>query len=300
MIFKKNTQKNQQEKLLQHSNLPYQLRCEDFFASSNNSIAVAKRDHQPAFEKHYHEFDELVIVAEGNGLHIWNNEVYPITCGDILYINHDDIHAYQAVNNLRLDNLLYNRDKFSFASTIANYLPDKNSSQSTRFWQMPPSYLRYLAPIIQQLSAESQKTDAYSIHFAESIFLQVLITIHRAKQEKAQMLSSPLSQLDLLFDTLHNSISQSFNFELFCKENAFIARTLRRSFKKLTGFSINEYLQHLKLCKAMSLLQNTTQSISVIAAECGYDDSNYFSLVFKKAMHQTPSQFRQQANQNRN
>jgi AraC-type DNA-binding domain-containing proteins len=37
----------------------------------------------------------------------------------------------------------------------------------------------------------------------------------------------------------------------------------------------------------------------MIAAECGYDDSNYFSSVFKKLTDQTPSEYRAKFNDKR-
>ena len=74
----------------------------DYFISELNTVTVERREHQEPFPLHDHDFDELVIVSSGNGVHVWNDYIYPITSGDILYINHDDIHGFESVNNLKL------------------------------------------------------------------------------------------------------------------------------------------------------------------------------------------------------
>jgi AraC family L-rhamnose operon regulatory protein RhaS len=42
----------------------------------------------------------------------------------------------------------------------------------------------------------------------------------------------------------------------------------------------------------MDLLQSTDKSITDIAFEVGYKDSNYFSTKFKRFTKKTPSQYR--------
>ncbi|MBO1928720.1 hypothetical protein J4731_02985 [Providencia rettgeri] len=37
---------------------------------------------------------------------------YPITCGDLFYINAEDCHGYHSVNNLKLVNVLYKPNEF--------------------------------------------------------------------------------------------------------------------------------------------------------------------------------------------
>lgn len=70
-------------------------------------------------------------------------------------------------------------------------------------------------------------------------------------------------------------------------------RSLRGRFKQQTGMSVAQYLRQLRLCRAMELLRHNRQTISEVAAECGFDDSNYFSVVFHQAFGVTPSGYRQ-------
>lgn len=264
----------------------------DYFFSPLNTVTVEKRKNQNSFPLHNHEFYELVIVSAGNGIHSWNGENQTITCGDVLYINHDDIHGYQSVNNLKLDNILYQRDKLSISTIMEHYLPIKLAQQQDRFWRIHPSYLKQISHLIDLIQIESQKNNSSSIHLSEALLLQLVILLHRFRYQPNSDTPAPIHQLDLLFTVLHNSIARPFNLEQFCAQHQIASRSLRRTFKSQTNMTISEYLQQLKVGKAMNLLRNSNYSISIIAHECGFDDSNYFSVFFRKIVKQTPSEYR--------
>lgn len=64
-------------------------------------------------------------------------------------------------------------------------------------------------------------------------------------------------------------------------------------FKKEARQSAMQYLTSLRMRKAMEYLENTDQSVAVIAKNVGYEDSQYFFRVFKKVTGMTPLQYRQ-------
>lgn len=264
----------------------------DYFIAESNTITVEKRDNQETFVIHDHEFDELVIVAAGHGLHIWNDNAHPITCGDILYINHDDRHGYQSVNGLKLTNILYKRAQLSICSLIEQYLPEVGCPDSERFWHISPSYLTKLTPKIDALAQETRKNNRSSIHLAEARLLELTILLYRFRYQTDNDQPTATHQLDMLFTVLHTSIATPFNLEAFCQRRQIAVRSLRRLFKNQTGMSITHYLQQLRLSRAKMLLRGTRSPISMISAECGYEDSNYFSLAFKKETNLTPTAYR--------
>ena len=63
-------------------------------------------------------------------------------------------------------------------------------------------------------------------------------------------------------------------------------------FKTRLSMTFSQYITELKMKKAYSLLATTDLSISRIASLCGYDDSGYFTKVFKKNYDVTPKDFR--------
>ncbi|AWB65147.1 hypothetical protein C2869_01225 [Saccharobesus litoralis] len=66
---------------------------------------------------------------------------------------------------------------------------------------------------------------------------------------------------------------------------------LMRIFKKEVGMTINQYLTELRIEHAKNMLQS--HSVTDTAFAVGFNNSNYFGTVFKKATGITPSRYQQ-------
>ncbi len=67
---------------------------------------------------------------------------------------------------------------------------------------------------------------------------------------------------------------------------------LSRVFHRETGFGLREYLVHYRIRQACDLLLNSDLSVTQIADQCGFSDSNYFGDAFKKATGLSPREYR--------
>ena len=67
---------------------------------------------------------------------------------------------------------------------------------------------------------------------------------------------------------------------------------LSRVFHQETGFGVREYLVHYRIRLACDLLLNSGLSVTQIADQCGFSDSNYFGDAFKKATGLSPREYR--------
>jgi len=74
------------------------------------------------------------------------------------------------------------------------------------------------------------------------------------------------------------------------------ASYLSTLFKKETGYTLTNYVNKKRMEHASFLLSTTVQSISSIAQQCGILDENYFTKLFKRHYHVTPSQYRERVN----
>jgi AraC family L-rhamnose operon transcriptional activator RhaR len=265
----------------------------DFFLTGMNSVVVAERHPQVDFPSHDHDFDELVIVWRGNGLHIWNDIPYPITCGDLFYINSRDRHSYESVNELALDNVLFCRDRFGLAADWSQLLPGENVSQEQRYWRLSTLGMSVLRDKVDELAKECMKSEPLSVQLSEALLLQLALLLLRFRQRPDSGALPDAHQLDLLLMALRANISESFHLETFCQQHELNPRALRTLFKQHTGMNVSHYLRQLRLCRAMSLLRYGNMTISDVAAECGFDDSNYFSVVFSRACGVSPRDYRQ-------
>lgn len=66
-----------------------------------------------------------------------------------------------------------------------------------------------------------------------------------------------------------------------------------RLFKKETGYTFGQYLTNYRIHVAAGLLVNFPMKVSEAAEQVGYTDSNYFSILFKKIMEMSPSEYQE-------
>ncbi|MCE9872191.1 HTH-type transcriptional activator RhaR [Hafnia alvei] len=273
---------------------PLVLENRDYFPSEQMPVAVADRYPQQVFAEHSHQFCEIVIVWRGNGLHVLNDRPYRITCGDIFYINAEDCHSYESVNDLVLDNIIYCPERLRLNAQWNLLLPPFDETTRQNHWRLSTGGLVQARPIIAQLAQESRKTDALSIQLTEALLLQLAIVLKRYRYTADSVYLLPAGeQLDLLMASLQGGLDSHFDLAAFCAEHQLIERSLKQLFRQQTGMSISHYLRQLRLCQAKRLLRRSDYRISEIATRCGFEDSNYFSVVFTRDAGLTPREYRQ-------
>lgn len=70
------------------------------------------------------------------------------------------------------------------------------------------------------------------------------------------------------------------------------AHYMMHRFSLVSGMTITNYKNEVRLEKAKKLLVETQLSVSDIAMECWFDNSSYFSEVFKQFEHVSPTEYR--------
>jgi len=100
--------------------------------------------------------------------------------------------------------------------------------------------------------------------------------------------------LDL--DKIHGLMQEHLHQELDLNTLAFAAGLSKfhfsKKYKLLTGHSPIQHFIHLKMEQACYLLDISEQPVGVISRQLGYDDSHYFSRLFKKVIGVSPSEYR--------
>lgn len=91
---------------------------------------------------------------------------------------------------------------------------------------------------------------------------------------------------------LQESIESPINLEEMAGQLSMSYSTFRKSFRKKTGLSPNDYLLNLRLEKAKELLAKTNLTINEIAYKTGFSSISYFSRLFKKKNQVAPKTYR--------
>ena len=63
-------------------------------------------------------------------------------------------------------------------------------------------------------------------------------------------------------------------------------------FRRISGYAPQSYLNHLRMQRAVQLLNTTELSIKQISDDLGFSDQFYFSRAFKRVHNHSPSEHR--------
>ena len=268
------------------------LKRSEFFPGVAHSVAVEPRQPQNIFPQHCHDFDEIVIVFSGNGLHIWNGVLYQVTYGDLIYITQKDVHCFQSAEHLELYNILFCRDRLRLMTDWQSLIPDPDSEQESRRWRLSSEGIAAIKTQIHNLQQESQKRDLLSIKLSEVRFLELTLLLTRYRHSPAAPVAEDYVDIDNVLTLMNAGLSKKIELEKMCEHNNFSSRSIRDLFKQLTGMTMSRYQLMCRLYHAINLINTSRLAISDIALQCGFNDSNYFSVLFQRTFKRTPSYFR--------
>ncbi len=102
---------------------------------------------------------------------------------------------------------------------------------------------------------------------------------------------SPVS----LQQVMHNNFSFRLSIADYAKLSCKSISTFKREFRKYFNESPARWLMKRRVEMAKDLLKNTPLQVTEISIECGFENPNHFSRVFKEKTGASPLQFRQNA-----
>lgn len=263
------------------------LYANDFFTTSTQTIAVEPRAPQWVFPEHTHNFNEVVIVNQGQGSHILNNKPYELRPGMMFYIKASDHHLYEKVHNLHLTNVLF-RDvnQFDYLQDIRPLLPDEQTEPQSH-WFIDKRSEHKIQMVITELTQQ-----ALSNAYQECLFFQLLLLLQQNRYiEQAGVLPTE-EKIKKIIRWLQINFQQEIEWETIAAQFDLPLRTLHRRLKSWTGQTPQRYLTQLRLAEAYYQLRHSDNSITTIALECGFNDSAYFSTCFKNEFDITPRDLR--------
>lgn len=91
---------------------------------------------------------------------------------------------------------------------------------------------------------------------------------------------------------IENHLSEDITIAETAKEFNASVYHLSHLFKSVTGITLIEFRNELRLTKAKQLLTHSDEPISLIASKCGFSNASYFTEIFTRSEKIPPSEFR--------
>ncbi|MBT9430997.1 HTH-type transcriptional activator RhaS [Candidatus Sodalis endolongispinus] len=266
---------------------------DDFFVSPDATVAIEPRLPQWDFPEHYHDFWEIVLVENGSGIHVFNDQPHTLCSGTVCFVRADDHHLFESVDRLNMINVLYRAPNgFRFLQDIAPFLPGEGPGERQVHWQVNHASLQQAKQLIHRLDALSGDLSPENIAASEGQFLQLLIVLRQGCFQ-AHSDGNRDQRLQDLLRWLQHNFSDNVDWLTLADQFQLPLRTLHSQLKQQTGMTPQRYLNRLRLLEARKQLKQSDKTITEIAHACGFSDSNHFSTQFRREFSHSPKMLRQ-------
>jgi two-component system response regulator YesN len=118
-------------------------------------------------------------------------------------------------------------------------------------------------------------------------FVNRAAAVRRAHNEKTDERT-----VRAVYDFIRNNHHRDISLEEIAEAVALTPNYLANKFKQRTGRTVMSRLTDHRMDRAKELLSKTTLKVYEIAERTGYNNSNYFCQVFKKAVGVSPRVYR--------
>ena len=142
--------------------------------------------------------------------------------------------------------------------------------------------IQWLFELMERIDTASHQNASYNE--LQYLFLKLLLSL-RKKSEK-NPIAAQLSKY------VEENIKKIMSLEDICEDFHYSKNYIIRIFKKEFGISPIQYINEVKVRRAMYLLETTSKPVGEIAAECGYADYAYFYKRFVQKVGTNPQKWR--------
>ena len=239
-------------------------------------------------ESNWHENLEIQLCNDGCGFALLNAEKYDIEKGDIIVANSDVIHYTGSNTNMSYSCLIIDT---TFCQNIG----------------IDPKAIS-IVPIIKDKTINSLFLKLKKVYVDNSVsyrtakltqlLLELLIELaenHSTPCNLSEINTNKNKKIKSVITYIHQNYNKKITLDEISKAVLYDKYALCREFKKYTGQTIIDNLNHYRCAKAAELLCKG-YSVADASALCGFDNLSYFGKAFKKHMGCSPSKFKKKPN----
>ncbi len=248
------------------------------------NVTKSKNNRHVESENHSHPYYELLYVRSGNFTYFIDDEIIPVEPKTIILTNKNTIHKarlYEDGDSTYFVIRFYSTSlDDALLDTLLNLFKFKRFSIDEKDFSLIDLLF---SKIYKEFKHKSDSSDIMLKYELGEILITLSRLVSAGNLELESwhtptVIEESVKYINSLVGTPEiNEITLTSVAEKF-----FMSPThFSRKFKQETGFGFKEYIISAKILFAKNLMHSTNYSITKIALMSGFDDSNYFSTVFK-------------------
>ncbi len=226
----------------------------------------------------------LVYTYEGSGELEVLGKKHRLKKGDVFFIDCRTLHQYRTLQAPWKHSVLH----FDGVSALPLFRSFQEQNGACLHLDPDGDFQRQLEKLLRAQTAIQPYREYQVSALLTNLLLYVLTSSESYRRSQQNM---PDQIRDIAYYLNRNS-AKELSLDALAASFSISKYYLCRSFKKYTGFTLNEYVTLLRLERAKELLRTTTLPANQIGAIIGIPDENYFYRLFRKHTGQTPHKYR--------
>lgn len=264
-------------------------------------IDLDTRSHMVNMEfQHFHSFYEIFIALEEGVTHIIEGELYSLAPFDLVALKPLKLHKTNYPSGLPQKRIVL---QFNFDCPHP-YLEDTFNllmglfSNPIPIYRFAESEQKELALLIQYIILLKNDTNPMKFLIIYEKFIELLLVIYKLSKNNLYT-TTPIEdsithKVYLITSFIHNEYSNLLSLEYIAEKFYISHYYLSHQFKRITGFTLTNYIQMTRIKNAQQMLVSTDLKITDICEHCGFTSFSQFNRVFNKLSGMSPSKYRQQ------
>lgn len=231
---------------------------------------------------------EIVFITAGSGSHVIGSRAYETQKGDILVFNSDTLHDEVSHPDSTLNVYCCGLSGVQLPGLPPDCLLPAGVSPVLHSGSYETAIAQLFQTMERLIIAQSPRAREVCEHLIGALL--GIVCEMPVENEVTDEDYVAFSHIRQYFDT---HFSEDISVSTAAKKLRISESYLSHTFKKVMGYSPIQYLIRRRIGEAQTLLINTDDTVTRIAAMVGYDNSNYFTTLFAKVTGMTPVNYRQ-------
>lgn len=254
--------------------------------------------------RHAHDYHQLTFVMKGSAkLHV-NGFEQRIREGNVYVIGAYSRHVLTNQKNLQIANIcFYINDLIKDVKSLANSAGFRSlfflqptfadTGKLSSLLHLDYSGVCYVNDLIGHMLDEVSSKKPGNDISVQSYFL-LLVTYLSRSYDNISSLNEYSESLYRAVSYINKNLTKDIRISKLTEISCLCERQLRRLFREEYGCTPNSYIFNARLRRACYFLEFSNMSITEVAWNSGFSDSNYFSRRFREAFNLTPKMYRKQ------
>ena len=241
---------------------------------------------------HTHNCTELFYVIGGVGQFRIENQIHPVSTNDLVIVNPHVEHTEISLNANPLEYIVLGIEGLELS--ISDDL--NNQFCIVNFKSVKDIILFYLRRMLKEIEMQTPGHELICQNLME------ILVVHLTRQTNYSTTLAPVKRKTSRLSAfvrryIDSHYKENINLDMLAEVAHVSKYYIVHAFTEEYGISPINYLIACRIEEARQLLSTTDYSQAVISRMLGFSSPSYFSQIFRKLEHQSPSEYRKKARQ---